>query len=277
MLTEERLSKIMDILNKQGRVKSKHLSELLSVSEVTIRNDLNTLEKRGLLSRVHGGAVIVRNGYYFPHQTNYYPYLRKDSNNKPRIFDPHFQEQVALDKEEKREIARKAVLEVEKNDVIYVDSGSSTLFFIEELVKNPPINLTVVTNSLYVINEIVQFNNINLFVLGGSFQRSSINFLDFEVSPLIEKYCVNKVFLGINGMDETGIYSLNIMEGRIKEEICDLSAKVYILVSSSKMFKKSLKLICKWKGTETVIVPDNTDIFGEKLESLKKEKDVNII
>jgi len=277
MLTEERLNKIMDLLNKHGRVKSKHLSELFSVSEVTIRNDLNTLEKKGLLSRVHGGAVKVKGGYYSPHQTNYYPYLKQNSNNKPRILDPHFQEQIALDKEEKREIAMKAVSVVEKNDVIFVDSGSSAYYFIEQLVKNPPINLTVVTNSLYVINEVVQHNTINLLVLGGVFQRNSMNFLDLEASPLIERYSVNKLFIGINGMDEIGFYSSDIMEAHVKTEICELSAQLYLFASSSKLFRKSLKLISEWKGTETIIIPEKVSSFGNKFINLEKEKNVKII
>ncbi|MDK2952472.1 MAG: DeoR family transcriptional regulator, fructose operon transcriptional repressor [Kosmotogales bacterium] len=277
MLTEERLNKILDLLNKQGRVKSKHLAEILSVSEVTIRNDLNILEKKGLLSRVHGGAVSMKGGYYYPHQTNYYPYLRKDYHNRPRIFDPHFQEQIALDKEEKKEIAKKAVSVVEKNDVIFVDSGSSTLFFVEELIKNPPFNLTIVTNSLYVINEVVQYNNVNLLVLGGLFQRSSLNFLDFEISPLIEKYCVNKIFLGANGMDESGLYSINIMEAKIKKEICNLSAQLFVLISSSKIFRKSLKLICNWKGNETIIVSEKAELYKDRLSALEKNQNIKII
>lgn len=274
MLTEERLNKIMDLINKHGRVKSKHLSEQLSVSEVTVRNDLNVLEKKGLLSRVHGGAVKVKGGYYSPHQTNYYPYLNQNASNKPRIIDPHFQEQIALDKEEKRETARKAADVVEKNDVIFVDAGSSTYYFIEELIKNPPINLTIVTNSLYVINEVVGHNNINLLVLGGVFQRSSLNFLDLEASPLIEKYSVNKIFMGINGMDEHGFYSSNVIEASVKKEICDLPAQLFLFASSSKLFRKSLKLISEWKGTETIIVPEKK---GALMNDLAKKKNLKII
>jgi DeoR/GlpR family transcriptional regulator of sugar metabolism len=277
MLTEERLNKIMDLLNKHGRVKSKHLSEILSVSEVTIRNDLNTLEKKGLLSRVHGGAVKVKGGYYSPHQTNYYPYMKQNINKKPRIMDPHFQEQIALDKEEKRDIAKKAVSVVEKNDVIFVDTGSSAYYFIEEIVKNPPINLTVVTNSLYVINEVAGHNNINLLVLGGVFQRSSLNFLDLDASPLIEKYSVNKIFMGINGLDEVGFYSSDILEARVKSEFCDLTAQLYLFASSSKLFKKSLKIISEWKGSETLIVSDKRGPFRDKFNALEKEKMVKII
>jgi len=255
MLTEERLNKIMTILGEQGQVKSKELSESLSVSEVTIRADLNLLEQKRMLARVHGGAVKL----------------------KTKIFDPSFQQQKAIDKPEKIEMAKKAVDIVDKNDVLFVDAGSSTLFFIEELLKNPPLNLTVVTNSLYIINEIVQYENINLFVLGGTFQKSSLNFLDLDICPLLQKYSVNKVFLGINGMDETGFFASNTIEARVKAEICALNTNIYIFASSSKLFKKSLKLISDWKGKETIITSSKGIQAFEKLNELKLDKQINIL
>ncbi|MEA1883916.1 MAG: DeoR/GlpR family DNA-binding transcription regulator [Thermotogota bacterium] len=277
MLTEERLDKILNLLNKQGRVKSKYLSEMLSVSEVTVRSDLNTLEQKGLLTRVHGGAVSIKKGFYSPHQRNYYPNFRQNIPERPKVFDPYFQDQVALDKEEKKEIAKKAVSIIDKNDIIFVDSGSSTLFFIEELVKNPPLNTTVVTHSIYIINEIIQYNNINLLVLGGYFHRDSLNFLDLEVSPLIEKYNVNKIFLGVSGLDEKGIYSSNLMEAKIKHDICNLEADLYILASTSKLFKKSLKKIIAWSGDETLIISEKSEKYKNKLENLGKNQKVKLL
>jgi DeoR/GlpR family transcriptional regulator of sugar metabolism len=255
MLTEERLKRIVDILEEYGQVKSKELSEILSVSEVTIRNDLNLLEEKGILSRVHGGAVKM----------------------KTKIFDPLFQEQKAIDKTEKLEMAKKAVSVVGKNDVLFVDAGSSTLFFVEELLKNPPLNLTVVTNSLYVINEVVQHENINLLVLGGTFYKNSLNFIELDISPLIQRYSVNKVFLGINGLDEIGFYSSNTIEARTKRDICKLNADIYVFASSSKLFKKSLKLICEWNGDETIITSSKVIKEFDKLNELKIKKKIKIM
>lgn len=255
MLTEERLNKIMNILGDQGQVKSKELSESLSVSEVTIRSDLNLLEKKGLLTRVHGGAVKIN----------------------AKIFDPSFQEQKAIDKSEKIEMAKKAVSIVGKNDVLFVDAGSSTLFFVEELFKKPPLNLTVVTNSLYIINEVVQYENINLLVLGGTFHKNSLNFIELDISPLLQRYSVNKAFLGINGLDEMGFYSSNTIEAKAKADICKLNTDVYVFASSSKLFKKSLKLICEWKGDETIITSSEGIEEYDKLGKLKIKKKVNIL
>ena len=61
---EERKEKILDILNRKGKVRVNELSRLFDVSEVTIRLDLSDLEESGLLSRVYGGAVSSYKNYY---------------------------------------------------------------------------------------------------------------------------------------------------------------------------------------------------------------------
>jgi len=255
MLTDERLHRILETLEKNGQVKSKSLAHDLQVSEVTVRNDLSLLEERGLLRRVHGGAVHV----------------------ETKIFDPTFQEQKAIDKDEKKEIAQKMAALVEKNDVIYVDSGSSTLFFIERLIENPPLNLTVVTSSLYVINEVVQGQNVNLFVIGGEFRKNSFNFIDAGVFPLVEKYSVNKIILGINGLDENGIYASNLLEANVKAELCKMDAQLFVLASSSKLFRKSLRLISTWRGTETIVTSTTALEQEPRLRELQRERKVDIV
>lgn len=252
MLAEERKRLIMERLNKYGKIKSNILAGELCVSEVTIRSDLRQLEIEGLLKRVHGGAVSL----------------------KPNRYDPQFQEQIAVDVDEKKAIARKAVKLVEKNDVIFVDSGSTTLFFAEELLENPPINLTIVTNSLYVVNAVVQHPEVNLVVLGGYFQYSSLNFLDLEINPFFDRYHVNKTFMGVNGLDETGYYSSTLLESETKRLICTICPEIYILASSSKYMRKSLVLINEWLDKETLVTAN--DITDSKLNHLKK-KNLRII
>ncbi len=191
-------------------------------------------------------------------------------------YDPEFQEQIAIDVDEKREIASKASRVVDKNDVIFIDSGSTTLFFFEELAKKPPASLTVVTNSLYIVNAVAQTSGINLVVMGGTFQQNTMNFLDFEINPFLTRYNVNKAFLGINGMDETGYYASNILEAETKKLVCNACNDIYVLVSSSKHFKRSLVLISNWTGREQIITTDLRDASEERFEKLSNEKHVRV-
>lgn len=252
IIAEERQKHILDRMSVHGRVHSASLAKELGVSEVTVRNDLKELEKEGLLKRVHGGAVQIRIQRY----------------------DPQFQEQIAMDVEEKREIARKAVGFVEKNDVIFIDSGSTTLFFFEELSKNPPVTLTVVTNSLYIINAVAQSSRMNLVVIGGTFQHNTMNFLDFEINPFLDRYNVNKAFVGINGLDETGYYASNILEAETKKLICNACDEIYVLASSSKHFRRSLVIIQEWTGREKIVTATLNEDKERKFGDLSSRKQV---
>lgn len=255
ILFEERKNYIIEKLNKYGKIYSSSLAEELGVSEVTIRTDLKKLEQQGLLKRVHGGAISLR----------------------PQRYDPQFQEQIAVDVDEKKLIAKKTVALVEKNDVIFVDSGSTTLFFIEELLKTPPINLTIVTNSLYVINTVVQHPEVKLVVLGGYFQYSTMNFLDLEINPFFDRYHVNKAFMGVNGIDEIGYYSSTLLEAETKKTIMQTSPMIYILASSSKIFKKSLVLINQWQGKEFVITGTKDESHIKKLKKCEEEGKFHVL
>ncbi len=255
MLSEERRRKILEALGKYGQIQSKSVSEDLGVSEVTIRSDLAQLEDEGLLRRVRGGAVSIQ----------------------APIYDPQFQVQIAVDVEEKKEIAKKAVKFVGKNDVIFIDSGSTTLFFTEELVKNLPINVSIVTNSLYVINTVAQYPAVNLIVLGGVFQYNSFNFIDLDFKSLLGRYHVNKLFFAINALDEDGTYSSNILDASVKKQLYESTNNIYILCSTSKLFKKSLMQIHEWAGHETLITNSLPEDHNEKLMRLASKKKINLI
>ncbi|WP_367115364.1 DeoR/GlpR family DNA-binding transcription regulator [Kosmotoga sp.] len=246
---------MVEKLNKYGKIYSSSLAEELGVSEVTVRSDLKKLENLGLLKRVHGGAISLR----------------------PHRYDPQFQEQIAVDVEEKKIIAEKAVHLVEKNDIIFVDSGSTTLFFTEKLLETPPLNLTVVTNSLYVINTVVQYPEIKLVVLGGYFQYGTMNFLDLEINPFFDRYHVNKAFMGINGLDEKGYYSSTLLEAETKKLIVKASPKIYILASTSKLFRKSLVRIKDWSGSEALVTASTDENIMKKLKECEEEGKFTVI
>ncbi|WP_317133690.1 DeoR/GlpR family DNA-binding transcription regulator [Kosmotoga arenicorallina] len=255
IIFEERKNYIVEKLNKYGKIYSSSLAEELKISEVTVRSDLKKLENLGLLKRVHGGAISL----------------------KPHRYDPQFQEQIAVDVDEKKLIAEKAVQLVEKNDIIFIDSGSTTLFFTEKLLETPPLNLTVVTNSLYIINTVVQYPEIKLVVLGGYFQYSTMNFLDLEINPFFDRYHVNKAFMGINGLDESGYFSSTLLEAETKKLIVKASPEIYILASTSKLFKKSLVRIKGWSGTEVVITATKDENVMKRLKKCEQDGKFSII
>ena len=82
MFPEERRKKILEIMNEQGRCRVANLAKQLAVSEVTIRMDLDVLEKQGLLSRTHGGAILnPKTGYEraYREEESSFPQRRRES------------------------------------------------------------------------------------------------------------------------------------------------------------------------------------------------------
>ena len=126
---EERKEKILDMLNRDGKVKVNELSRLFDVSEVTIRLDLSDLEENGLLSRVYGGAVSSYKNYY----------------------NMSFKQRVIANGNEKKLIAAKAAQMVMENDTLMMNSGTTTLFTYMALSKS--MHLTIITNSVAIAQE----------------------------------------------------------------------------------------------------------------------------
>ncbi len=226
MFAEERRREIMKLIEKSGSVTVKEISEILNVSPSTVRNDLKHLEKEGLIFRTHGGAMAKHR------------------------FDPMYEKRRSSFSELKMRIAKKAVEFVEEGDVIFVDSGSTTLMFVEELIRNQ-IRCNVITNSLYVINALVDVPHIPVHVIGGEFRKRTMNFIDPEFT--LDKYRIKKAFMGISGFDAEGTYVSNLVEARFKRMIMDISKEVFVLADSSKYEKISAILIRKWKEKDVLI------------------------
>ena len=129
MTLNERKQKILEILEKNGSVKVTELSKTLGTSEVTIRNDLADMENKGLLSRVHGGAI-----------SSYKPY-----------YNMNFSQRLETNQNEKSAIAKKIASMIEPNDTIMLNSGTTTLLVFRSLPVG--YNLNIVTNSISIALE----------------------------------------------------------------------------------------------------------------------------
>ena len=123
MFTEERLEQILNILDKNGRVKVKDLSELFNVSESMIRKDLKKLESEGVLQRTYGGAILNR----------------KFSSNIP------IDSRMKVNLDTKELIAEKAFKLIDEGDVVFLES-SSINFFLAKLIANSTKKITLITN-----------------------------------------------------------------------------------------------------------------------------------
>ena len=144
MAADNRKQQILDLLKTNGSVKVTQLSELLDVSEVTVRNYLADMEAKGLLSRVHGGAVSSYKPYYSMNMTQ-----RLETNQSEKVL-----------------IAQKIAEMIEPNDTIMLNSGTTTLFTFRKFPVD--YNLNIVTNSIAIALEASSNPNYNVVLVGGA-------------------------------------------------------------------------------------------------------------
>jgi len=240
--TVNRRGDILKALSENGKVFVKDLSEKYQVSEVTIRNDLDKLEKKDLLIKARGGAIKVD----FHVRT-----------------DPRISEKYHINIREKQRIGKLASTLIENYDTVIIDSGSTTA----ELAKNlkQVEDLTVITNAINITNILVNMPNINIIVPGGYLRKNSISLIGPLAEENLKNFHVDKVFLGVDGFDSSiGLYTPNIEEAHLNQLMITLGNEIIVLTDSSKFKKKSLAFICGMQNIHKVITDDGIDPKDKK-------------
>lgn len=245
--TVDRREKILALVNENGKVYVHKLGELFGVSEVTIRNDLDQLEKKNHLIRARGGAL--------------------KSNNQVST-DFNLTEKDKLNRSQKARIGKLAASLVNESETIILDSGTTTI----EIAKNldEVRDISVVTNAINIINVLMRLPNISVIVPGGFLRYNSQSL----VGPLAEKnfrnLYVDKLFLGVDGFDpKTGAYTPNFEEAALNEIMINVAKEVILVTDSSKFNRKSLAFICPTYNINTIITDSGLDEEDKsKLEEL---------
>lgn len=235
--TVARRNEILNLVNSESQVHVDELSEKFGVSEVTIRNDLDQLEKKKLLVRARGGAMRV--------------------DGRVGV-DYNLSEKDKLHYNEKKRIANEAVKLIDKSEIILLDSGTTTA----ELAKNLGEfgDLTVITNALNIAMILMNNPGINLTIPGGYLRNNSLSLVGSMAEKVLKNFYVDKTFLGVDGFDtQRGIYTPNIEEAHLNELMIEISNQVIVLCDSSKFKKKSFAFICPVEKIHTVITDDKLD------------------
>ena len=211
MLAEERFARILSILEESGSVTVAELMERLDASESTIRRDLNSLDARGQLIKVHGGAMMKDAASYRTQDDDVQ--LRKERNVEQKVA-----------------IARYASHLISDYDVVYLDAGTTT-----ELMIDPMLN----RNAMYVTNAIGHARKLaalgcTIYLLGGEFKGTDA-IVGEEAVLSIAKYNFTKGFFGTNGVTvEQGFTTPEVKEALIKRRALAQTKDAYILADASK-------------------------------------------
>lgn len=220
MTSEERKQKILEILNKENTVKVKELSKFFKTSEVTIRTDLADMENKGLLSRIHGGAI-----------SSYKPY-----------YTMNFNQRLSANQAQKAIVAKKISTMIENNDTIMLNSGTTTLLAFRMLPKD--MNLSIVTNSITIALEAAENPNFNIVLLGGCINSKYQFSFGSDAINQLKKYHADKLILSVDGIDiKNGLSTYYDKEAEIARLMLEQSNLKIVAADSSKFNRSAFSKI----------------------------------
>ena len=257
MLTLERQDEILDILNRNKSATVEELAAELYVSGATIRRDLRSMEKQGLIKRSHGGAMPFK------------------SSAEESAFAIREQENISA----KRAIANLAVKLIKNGDAVFLDS-SSTVGVTVPLLNNFNF-LSVTTTGLRNAMLLSQTNNIKIYIAGGQIQNHSNSIVGTDTLTYISRIHADISLLSCSGVTATnGFTDSSIEQANLKQQMRKNSKKLAILCDSTKFGKTFLctdfmfddidyfitdktppaDILEKLAGTKCqLITPENTD------------------
>jgi DeoR family fructose operon transcriptional repressor len=212
MYAEERQQEILQLARANGRVDVTALAESFTVTAETIRRDLTTLERAGVLRRVHGGAIPVE-----------------------RIgFEPALAARDSVLTGEKERIAKVALAELPSEGAIILDAGTTTARLAEILPSDR--ELTVVVNSPAIATILGPRANLNVLLLGGRVRGKTLATVDdWALRPLADLY-VDVAFLGTNGCSvERGLTTPDPAEAAVKRAMIGAARRSVVLADHTKI------------------------------------------
>jgi DeoR/GlpR family transcriptional regulator of sugar metabolism len=216
MLPNQRREKILELIREDGHAKVMDLSRIFKVTEVTIRQDLEKLEKDGDVIREHGGAYL------------------KNIDLNVRNFSLQNQNNL----HEKQIIARKTLEFIEDGDTIILDSGSTTTE-IAKLISGFK-NLTVITNALNIALILGAQAGINVIVTGGEFKAPTLSLTGQKAADFFQNLHVDKLFLATAGIAlKSGLTYPGISDICVKRAMIESANEIYLVADSSKIGKNS--------------------------------------
>lgn len=227
---KDRANKILEILTQENKIEVSVLSELLNVSQVTIRKDLDALESKGIVKREHGFALLCSTD---------------DINGR-----------IAYHYEYKKKIAAKAAELVQDNDIVMIESGSCCALLAECLAETKK-DLTLVTNSAFIADFIRRKSNFQIILLGGIYQQDAQVMVGPMVSQCAENFLVDLFFIGTDGYDSrVGFTNRDQMRAQAVRDMAKQAEQVIILTESDKLTKHGIVPL-NLKNKIKAVITDN--------------------
>lgn len=248
MFKTKRLDQIKEYIFKHETVSLDELVDVFDVSKNTIRRDIKWLVEQGEFKKVYGGVAV--------NHSTLLPFNDRKSRNH----------------NEKRKIAKLASDYVEDGDIIFLDSGTTTLEMLEFIKEK---NITIVTNNVDFIVEAMPYDNLNIFSTGGILERKTKSFISYKGLDSFKTYNINKAFMASTGISiANGVTNSSPLESEIKSSAVKKCPQVFLLVDHQKFDKYALTTYCNL-GEIHYLVTDMSP--NEDYQEFVKEHNINLL
>jgi len=228
----DRRNRIIDMITQQRTVKNTELMEKFGISIETVRRDLEYLEQQGFLRRVYGGAVL----------------------NGSLGSEPEYASRANVLHREKEAIAAEAAKLVDPNESIYLGVGT-TVQAMAQYIKGIS-GLTVFTNALRTAVELSESTSCQVVLSGGQLRPKELTLSGFPAEENFAHFNVNKAFIGIGGICESGVTDFHIGEAQLHRQLIKNARQSIVLADSGKLAQRAVVNVCALEKIDIVITDD---------------------
>lgn len=237
MDVRDRQDRIVAYLQEHRSVGVDALAQSLGASRETIRRDLSRLAERGLVRKIHGGAVLQE--------------VHGEGAFNARLSE----HRVA-----KRRIAQTAAALFRPGDSLFIDNGSTTLAFAEELAKIGGIS--VVTNGTLIATALAQTNApdkpsrqaAKVFLIGGAFAGDGVETVGPLAIEQLRRFHAQHALITIGALDAVrGVMDHNIDEAQIARAMIEQTDVLTVIADGSKLGRNAMFEVCPLADVDRLI------------------------
>ena len=225
---------LKEIVERRGFASVADIAGELGVSEITVRRDLTRLESQGLLLRTHGGAMVAKGV----------------AAQAFDIDEPAFDARRRRNADAKERIGAAAAALVRPGETIGLDVGTTTLQVAKHLASRPDIK--VFTNNVRAATVLAEGPS-HCYLPGGQLRGKELSIYGSIAVEQLQRYWLDRVFLGISGLTDQGMFDYSIEDTEIKRVYIERATQVVVLCDSSKFGRLAMVRIGALEAIDLLI------------------------
>jgi DeoR/GlpR family transcriptional regulator of sugar metabolism len=244
---KDRAAFILDLVDRQGSASYDALAELLQVSTMTVRRNCEDLFRLGKIIKTMGGIQQAHAPAY--------------------LYEDPVRARMATNREQKRQIAEKALELIPEGQTIFIDGGTTNLA-LAKLIADRRIGLTILTNSALICLELSKGQN-SIIGIGGEYDPMTLSFVGAHAEEMAKSFFVERAFFTTKGfLPADGTYESSVATFRIKRIIAERAVETILLVDHTKFGHSALSKVLDISEIQQVV----TDEGALKLDLTSLER-----